>query len=202
VEPPRPLVPRRPGAVHAVGPLTLGAAAAAAAVALLSVGDVFAVALLLALVARRPAPAAVAFFVAGAVLVRWGSSSLAALAGAQAVFGPAVFVGNGAEAASAGLGGVALLAAVPVPGVAAAAVAGAAAPRPGLEASVAAAPFGLMAAAVAVGPAYGGDPVLRVVTSVLGVLAAVAIARWGPARFRHAGAIAGGAAALALAVAG
>jgi hypothetical protein len=77
--------------------------------AVLSRGDALVVATLLALAAWRPLPVAAL----GAALVasswRWGSTSLEALAGAQAVLGPAGWVGPTAAALSSWLAGVAVL---------------------------------------------------------------------------------------------
>ena len=171
----------------------------------------FAVALLLSLLARRPAPTAVAFLVAGTVLVRWGSSSLAALAGAQAVFGPAAGVGTGPEAASAGLAAAALLVAAPgalevtapagAPGSTARAPVGARPPT-GLAVAAAAVPFGVVAAAVAAGPAYAGNPVLRLAATATGIAAAYALVRWAPHRLLPLPAVAAAGAALALGAGG
>ncbi|HUF33638.1 MAG TPA: hypothetical protein VMN58_10585 [Acidimicrobiales bacterium] len=81
--------------------------------ALSSTGSAVLLGGLLVVVVRRPASA---FAVAGAVLavsVRWGSSSLSGLAGAQAVLGPAGLVGSRPAVASAWLAATALVLAVP-----------------------------------------------------------------------------------------
>ena len=115
--------------------LPTAAATATAAVLLSSTGDAFLVAALLAFAAASPqsarppsadggreaqgvVPAAVvtgvvAALVALAAAVRWGSSSVEAIAGAQAVLGPAGLVGSPGEVASSWMGAAALLAVIP-----------------------------------------------------------------------------------------
>ena len=103
------------------------------------------------------------------VVLRWGSSSLGAVAGAQAVLGPAGWTGGAAAVASAWAAAVAIVLASPADAV------------PGLPSWVAptatAAPFGLVAALVAVGPGPGGALALRVVASVVATAAVVALGR-------------------------
>jgi hypothetical protein len=73
--------------------LTIGGAVAAATLVLTTSGDAYLVAAFLGLAALSASAAAISAVAFTAVLVRWGSSSLAAIAGAQAVLGPAVVVG-------------------------------------------------------------------------------------------------------------
>jgi hypothetical protein len=127
------------------------------------------------------------------VALRWGSSSLGAVAGAQAVLGPAGWTGGAAAVASAWVGAAAVVLAAPTDAV------------PGLPSWLApfatAVPFGLVAALVAVGPGPGGALGLRVVASVVATGAVVAVGRARAPRVeaaRLAGAVAFGAAALVL----
>jgi hypothetical protein len=153
----------------------------AAAVAAGSVGDVVVLAALLALAAPELAPVIAAGLVAASVTLRFGSSSLTALAGAQAVLGPAGVVGPASATASGWLGALGLVVAAP-PGWAAVA-------------------FGLGAAAVVAGPAprTAGDLVVRSAASLLAVGLAVGAARWLPrwAAWLGAAAAAGSAALVA-----
>jgi hypothetical protein len=159
-------------------------AAAAVGVAVASRGDAFVLAALLAILAPGP-PAAVACVsaMAGSVL-RWGSSSLGAIAGGQAALGPAGWTGPGAAVVAAWAGAAALLASAPA--LTRFAPAGhdgtgrrRRIPSPeGTVASASAWPFGLAAAAVAAGPGPGGASLLvRVVASLVGIVIAVVAGR-------------------------
>jgi hypothetical protein len=172
LESPRPVVRPRPGSVAALGPLRLAAAAAAIALAVLARGDVFALALLLVIVARRPASTAAVLLVGASVLVRWGSTSLDALAGAQAVFGPAAVVGSTMESLAAVCAAAAVVLATP------------ATPwprwlRPPPVALLVAAPFGATGALIAAGPAPGGALVARIAATAAGLLFALLVTRFG-----------------------
>jgi hypothetical protein len=112
--------------------LRLAAAAGAAALVVLSTGDAFLLAFLLGVAAWRVAAGATGMLVAVMLLARWGSSSLAAAAGAQAVLGPALVVGPWPALVSTWCAVAALLLAAPV----------------GLAAPI----FGAAAALVAAGP--------------------------------------------------
>jgi len=94
-----------------------------------------------------------------AVALRFGTTSLDAIAGAQSVLGPAASVGPMLAAAASSCAAVALLLA-----------------HPGGWSVV---PFGLVAALVVAGPAAGdaGDVVLRVVVSATAVGIAVGVDR-------------------------
>jgi hypothetical protein len=144
--------------------LRTAAAAAAAVLALTSSGDALVLALALGLAAWRPAPALAAVAALAATSWRWGSSSLEAVAGAQAVLGPAGWVGPTLAAAGSWLGAVALVAATP----------GFAAPVPRAVAAVAS---GAAAAVVVAGPAPGGDLWVRVLGSAVAAGLALVIGR-------------------------
>lgn len=96
-----------------LGHLRLAVLVAAGAVVLTSTGDVVLLAVLLGLVARDLVAGATALLVAASVVARWGTTSLAALAGGQAVLGAAITVGPTEAAASGALAAVALVLAAP-----------------------------------------------------------------------------------------
>lgn len=145
-------------AVH----LRLGAAAAAAGLALTSSGEAVLLGLLLAVASGQVWTTAVATVAALAMGLRWGSTSLDAIAGAQSVLGPAGLVGSLGAAASAWFGGLALVLVSP---------GGLAAPA-----------FGLAAAFAVAGPAVHSpvELVVRVAAAAIGVGLAVAAGRWAP----------------------
>jgi hypothetical protein len=126
--------------------------------AVLSRGDVVVLALLLGFGAGRRLSGLASAGALLSALVRWGSPSLGAIAGAQAVLGPAGWTGSVASVGSAWLAAVALvLAAVPL-----------------IKANVvlvalSVSPFAVAAADVVVGPAPGGALALRVLVSVLAI---------------------------------
>jgi hypothetical protein len=184
VEPPRALLPGRGTAPQRS--LTLAAVAAALALLLSSSGDALLVAVILGLAAGEVAVAGTAVFVALAALARWGTTSLSALAGIQAVVGPAGMHGSALAIASSWLGATALL-------VAAA----------GLRRRWPAVVLGLFAGLLVAGPSavQSGDALVRVVGAIAGAGLAAAAATWVPTR-RTAGAAALlAAAALAVGVA-
>ncbi len=159
-----------PGA--ALSLIRAGAIGAAGMSAAFSQGHVVVLALLLGLAAGRVSSGAAAAGAAAAVLLRWGSPSLGALAGNQSVLGAAGLTGTSAAAASAWLAAAALvLAATPV---------GHARPPQGRLARLGfvapAVPFGLAAAAVVAGPGPGGALGLRVAAGVAAVVLAAAVA--------------------------
>lgn len=223
LEPPRADVP--PGAgltLPVTTTIRLGAAAAALLLAVLSRGDVLVLAAMLALLAWRPLPVAalVPALVAGGW--RWGSTSLEAISGAQAVLGPAGTVGPTAAAVSAWLAAVAVVLVTPdlrtrreggwwgrptgaaprwVPSVASAA--------PGAQ-LLGAAAVGATAAVLAAGPAPGGAVWARVLLAVVATVAALSVAtlrrrsaeterRWPTQRILDAAAAVAGIGALVLA---
>jgi hypothetical protein len=112
-------------------------------------GEAVVLGLLLVALELRPTTVVAVAGALGASCWRWGSTSLDALAGAQAVLGPAGGVGPTAAAAGAWLGALALVLAL--------------GRRPD---PVRALPAGLAAAAVLAGPAPGGDLPIRVIVSV------------------------------------
>lgn len=142
----------------------LGAAAAAATVAVTSTGDVVLLGVLLGL-ASGDLVAAAAVAAAGLSLaVRWGSTSLEAIAGAQAVLGPGGAVGPALAAASAWCAAAALVLATPR----------------GWRAPA----FGLAAGLCVAGPAAaggGGELAIRVGAGAVAGALALAAGRWLPA---------------------
>jgi hypothetical protein len=141
--------------------------AAALALAATSRGDVVVLTLLLGFGAGRRASGLAAGAALAAALVRWGSPGLGAIAGAQAVLGPAGWTGSGAAVASAWLGSIALvLAAVSFDRSST------------LVTALSVAPFAVAAADLVVGPAPGGALVLRVAASVIACALTTALARW------------------------
>lgn len=184
-----------------------GAAAAAVVLAVLSLGDALVLAALLVVVAwRLPALTVVPALLASSW--RWGSTSLDALAGAQAVLGPAGLVGSGRGAAASWLAAAALVLSSPavrwrVAGPSeVAASQGVAVERLRLDVvtGLAAVAIGATAADVVAGPSLGGDWWLRVVATVVATGLALVVSR---VRHEHerpidALAIAGGLVALVL----
>jgi hypothetical protein len=147
-----------------------------------SVGDVLLLGVALAVVAADVVAGAGVVLAAASVLVRWGSSSLGALAGNQSVLGGAGWSGSISAAASAWCAAGALLAATP-------------------SGLLPAAGFGLAAANVVAGPGIGGAVAVRIAASVTGVGAAWLIGRFAPERWTRGLAAAGGALAVVLAAA-
>lgn len=158
--------------------------AAAALCALTSSGDVFLLAGLLGLVAADVLTAGTAALVAVSVIVRFGTTSLPAVAGAQAVLGPAALTGHAFSASAMVLAGLALVLASPrgLPVIA----------------------FGLSGAALAAGPAPGGplDLAIRAAGAVIGVALAWGAARYLPRRWVHRVSLGVAALSLALVAAG
>jgi hypothetical protein len=161
--------------------LTVGAAAAAVIMAVTSTGDVILLGVLLGLAASDAvADGAVAGGVgvlAGAGVVgRWGTSSLAALAGGQAVVGAGGWTGSAALVASSWGAALALFLVCP----------------PGLAPAAA---FGAVASQLVAGPALAdnssaGVVVLRVLAPLAGAGAAVVMARLVPRQIARVGAVA------------
>jgi hypothetical protein len=139
--------------------LRLAAVAAAATLALTSSGEVVLLGVVLGLAAADVATGAVTVVACLALAVRWGATSLDALAGAQAVLGPGGAVGPpSAMAASWCAAGALVLAS----------------PR-----GWAALAFGSAAGLGLAGPspATGGDVGLRLAAAAAGVVCAVVLAR-------------------------
>lgn len=146
---------------------TVAVAAGALVLAVASRGDLLVLGLLLALLAPTPATVVAVAGALTAVAWRWGDASLEALAGAQAVLGPAGGVGPGPAAAGSWLAAAALVLAV------------APTRRQGgsLTIGVAAAAVGAAAAAVLAGPAPGGELPVRVIVGFGLAAGALGLAR-------------------------
>lgn len=160
----------------------LGAAGAALVLALTSQGDALVLGLLLAVAVWRPLGSVAVGLALGAASWRWGSTSLEAWAGGQAVLGPAGWVGPARLAASSWLAAAALVLAAPAPrwrtvvsdlagGDRVATVEPA---RRSAAATLATLALGLAAADVAAGPALGDRWWVRGLGALAGVLAALA----------------------------
>jgi hypothetical protein len=160
--------------------------AATLALVLTSTGDALLVAVALGVAAADRAAFVTVGLAALAVLGRWGTTSLAALAGGQAVIGPAGVTGSAPSVASAWLAAAALVAV--------------AAGRRWLPATLA---LGVLAALVVAGPAATSpvDAVVRAAAAVVGASAAALSRRVMPRRLGVAAALALGAAGAGLALA-
>jgi len=119
-----------------------------------------------ATVASRPGAVA-ALLASGATLARWASPSLTAVAGGQAVLGPAILVGSTATAASSVLAAAAIVVATPR--------------RTGegdaLGELLVPAVLGIVAGALAAGPTVVDEPVVRVAGAVVAAAPAFVLAR-------------------------
>lgn len=184
VEPPRPHVPARAGLTIAPSSLLRAAVSAAAlALALLSRGDAVVLAVLLGAAAWHLPSAGAVLAALVASSWRWGSTSLEALAGDQAVLGAAGLVGPGRAAASAWVAALAVVLASPATRWRRLRIealrGGAAAERPLLDVGVAtsAAASGAVSAAIVAGPSLGGDWWLRALATVVAAAAALAVGR-------------------------
>lgn len=161
------------------GGVRTAAGAAALVLAVSSHGDALVLALLLVVAAWRAAalpvlPALVA------VSWRWGSTSLGAWAGAQAVLGPAGVVGPPRAAAACWLAATTVVLTAP------AEVGGMGAPwrrtgAPNLGGWVMAGTMGAVGACIVAGPALGGAVWVRVAATAVGVAIAVVVG-WARAR--------------------
>ena len=152
-------------------------------------GDVAALALLLGLGSMSALTATTVALALASSLVRWGSPSLGAIAGAQAVLGPAGWTGSGLAVGSAWTAAAAVVLAARAPA------------RAGWLAAVLwAAPFGVTAADLVIGPAPGGALALRAVASLVATVLATVLIRQRSSRTQDTRAWLGLAAALAAAV--
>ena len=159
---------------------------AALVMAASSRGDVTVLATLLAFGSARRSSALAAATALGAAMVRWGSGSLRAIAGAQAVLGPAGWTGGTVAVTSSWLAALALVAAArPVGGARS------------VRALVSLSAFAVAAADVVAGPSAGGALGVRVLASIVALALAFGCSRW-----RAASAGAAGIGVVALAVAG
>ena len=148
-------------------PLRVALLIGAFVLAVASRGDVVVLAALLALGSWRRTTAFASSVALAAALLRWGSPSLRAIAGAQAVLGPAGWTGSNAAVASAWLAAVALVAS--------------ARPRhreSTVLAAVGVAPFAVAAADVVAGPSAAGALGVRIAASVVAFGAALVVSRW------------------------
>lgn len=157
-----------------------GVGVGAAVLVLSSTGEVVLLAVLLGAAAGELLAGAVAMLATVAVALRWGTTSLDAIAGAQTVLGPAALVGPVAAAASTWFAAAALIL-VKARGFAALL-------------------FGLTAGVIVVGPAGALDRVaLRAVAATLGAALALGAQSYAPTAARPVAlALAGGAVALAV----
>lgn len=176
--------------------MRLAAVVAAVLLAVLSRGDVFSLAAVLAVAAWRPASAVALAAALGATAWRFASTSLEAVAGVQAVLGAAGALGPTRGAVASWLAAVVIIFATPPP----AREQG----RPGaigaawfldLLAPVA---FGASTALVVAGPAPGGELWVRVVAGIVATVLAFFLCRLVPPRWRDAIAVAAGVASLAV----
>ncbi len=178
---PRPL--DRPPPRPPDSPLRLATTVAAATVAATSSGEAVLLAVLLGLAAAELGSAVVAATAVVAFALRWGSTSLDAIAGAQAVLGPGGSVGPAGAVAATWCAAVALVVAAPAgwPAIA----------------------FGAAAALGVAGPAPGGpaDIAVRMGATAAGVAVALVAGRLLPRRPAQAVGIALAGVALLLAVA-
>lgn len=166
--------------------IAVALAAGAGAMALTSSGDALALGVLLGLLAADVVVWGGASLVALASLARWGSTSLRAIGGAQAVLGPAGLVGVTAAALSSWLGGAALVVASPPNAISAVA-------------------FGLAGSALVAGPVTGLDAVhlaSRAASIVVGIGAAWGAGRWVPRRIARWGSLSLAAASVVCALLG
>jgi hypothetical protein len=147
--------------------------------ALASSGHVVALAVLLSVVVAHPAAVGAVLLAGLAVLQRWGTPSLDAIAGAQSVLGPGGVVGPQAAATSAWFAAAALVLATPRP--AGDDDAGPAPERVGSRrrpaggALVVALALGAAAAAAVAGPDFGSDILLRLGATAVAVVLAVVV---------------------------
>jgi hypothetical protein len=146
------------------------AAAGGALVGATSSGDVLLLGALTGFAALDLTAGVAAVLVAVSVLIRWGSSSLAALAGAQAVVGSAAWHGSPASALAAWCAGVGVLLLA----------AGRWSRTPLLPVAC-----GVFAADVMAGPAVSGhNGWIRIIATFVGIVVAFGAARVLPARAR------------------
>lgn len=166
MEPPRAHVRRRatpPGDGDLkAAELQRAASVAAFTLAVTSSGEAVLLCALLGVAAGEVVSAAVAVLAALTLALRWGTTSLDAVAGAQTVLGPAGLVGPPAAAAAGWCAAAALVLA-----------------RPGAWAAPA---FGAVAALVVAGPspASAADVAVRVAAALAGAALAFVVDRRGP----------------------
>jgi hypothetical protein len=161
--------------------LRLGASVAVVAMAGLATGDVVLAAVMLGVAVGDAVVGAAAVLAGAAVVVRWGSSSLDAIGGNQAVLGLAGSVGPAVAAASTWVAAIAVVLSGrrEWPGIAAAAV---------------------LAALLVAGPTDAGGWWIRIVATAVAGAVAFAADRAVPRRVASATAVAAAVVALVLAV--
>lgn len=140
--------------------------AGATAVAVASQGDVVLLAVALVVGLRRPLATAAAAGALAATAVRWGTTSLDGIAGAQSVLGPGAVTGPTLAIASVWTAAAALLLAAPGPVAA----------LFGRWGGAIAVPFGLTAGLVLAGPGPGGPLALRAGAGLAAAAVAVRVA--------------------------
>ncbi len=176
------------------GLLSLGAAVGLAMMVITSTGDALVAGVLLGVAADDLVAGSVGVLVGIAGVGRWGSSSLAALAGGQAV------LGAGGWSGPAGMVVSSWAAAAAVVLVCSRRAGSASTP----EVPVGILASGLLAAALVAGPAVGQDTgsvvTLRVVASVVAVAVAVLVVRACPPRATRVAGVIAAVSAAALAV--
>lgn len=163
----------------------IGGATAALTLAVLSRGDSVSLFAAIAVCLWRPATALAAALALGAASWRWGSSSLEAWAGGQAVLGPAGWLEPPAAAAGAWLAAAALVLCAPVPGwrtvvgplVGGGTLATVELPRRSVATALASLAVGLAAADVVAGPSLSERPWVRIAGAVGGMAAAFVVQR-------------------------
>lgn len=180
--------------IQSGGLVGLGAAVGLAVMAATATGDALLAGVLLGLAATDVAAGSAGVLVGVSVIGRWGSSSLAALAGGQAVFGAAGWSGPpGLVLSSWAAAGAVILACPRRRGS-----------SPGPEPLIGALGCGILAAALVAGPAVAGDTAsvvgLRVFASVIAAGVALVLARTLPLRFARVASLLAAASAAAVAV--
>lgn len=128
-------------------------------------GHVAVLAALLAILAAHPAATAALALAGGATILRWGTGSLGAIVGAQAVLGPAGVVGPGMAAAGSWLAAAAVLLSTPGPVTI----------RPLGAAMLGAVATGTTAATLVMGPSPVDRPAVRIAGLLGGILAAILV---------------------------
>ena len=156
----------------------------AIAVTVVAHGPALVLAALVAVTLAYPLGLATSSLAFVATTIRWGSGWLVALAGAQAVLGPAITVGPVASAASSWCAAASLVVAVPD------------------RSLVVAAGVGTVAALLAAGPGGWDGIAVRVLATAVAVGATVLVGRLGRARMRAIAAAVLAVAAVVLAAAG
>lgn len=165
--------------------LRIGAGLAGIVLTATSEGDAIVLAVLLAVAAWRPAVALAVPIALGATSWRWGSTSLDAWAGGQAVLGPAGWLEPTRVAVAAWMAGASLVLSAPVPGwrtvttelVDGGRVAMAERPSRSLATTLTAVALGLAAGVAVAGPSWGERWWVRPAGALAGLAVAVGVQR-------------------------